>query len=133
MSQEIFEKGLVVRGEVLGAEYVKKSMGNTDDLTRPLQELVTEYCWGRVWSRPELARKTRSLVNVALLTALNRPIELKLHVGGALRNGCSPEEIMEVLLQCAIYCGVPAAADGTRTAREAIKEFNVARDGAGRG
>src|SRR5262252_7321183 len=113
-----FEDGLAVRREVLGDDYVDRAMAGADELTRPLQELVTEYCWGAVWTRPGLPRKTRSLVNLAMLTALNRPHELKLHVRGALRNGCTPDEIMEVLLQAAIYCGVPAAIDGFRVARE---------------
>jgi len=115
-----FEDGLAVRREVLGDDYVDRAMAGADELTRPLQELVTEYCWGAVWTRPGLPRKTRSLVNLAMLTALNRPHELKLHVRGALRNGCTPDEIREVLLQTAIYCGVPAAIDGFRVAREVL-------------
>jgi 4-carboxymuconolactone decarboxylase len=94
----------------------------SDDFNRPLQELVTQYCWGAVWSRPGLNRKTRSLINLAMLTALNRPHEVKLHLKGALNNGCSREEIMEVLLQTAIYCGVPAAIDSFRLAREVFNE-----------
>jgi 4-carboxymuconolactone decarboxylase len=117
-----FEAGLAVRREVLGAAYVDKALAEADDFTRPLQELVTEYCWGAVWTRPGLPRKTRSLVNLAILTALNRPHELKLHVRGALRNGCTRDEIMEVLLQAAIYCGVPAAIDSFRSAREVLAE-----------
>jgi 4-carboxymuconolactone decarboxylase len=117
-----FEDGLAVRREVLGAAYVDKAMAEADDFTRPLQELVTEYCWGAVWTRPGLPRKTRSLVNLGMLVALNRPHELKLHVRGALRNGCTRAEIMEVLLQAAIYCGVPAAVDSFRSAREALAE-----------
>jgi 4-carboxymuconolactone decarboxylase len=115
-----FEDGLAVRREVLGDDYVDRAMAGADELTRPLQELVTEYCWGTVWTRPGLPRKTRSLVNLAMLTALNRPHELKLHVRGALRNGCTRDEIREVLLQTAIYCGVPAAIDGFRVAREVL-------------
>jgi 4-carboxymuconolactone decarboxylase len=113
-----FEEGLAVRRQVLGADYVDRAIAEADEFTRPLQELVTEYCWGSVWTRPGLPRKTRSLLNLAMLTALNRPHELKLHVRGALRNGCTRDEIMEVLLQAAIYCGVPAAIDGFRVARE---------------
>jgi 4-carboxymuconolactone decarboxylase len=115
-----FDDGLAVRREVLGADYVDRAMAGADELTRPLQELVTEYCWGAIWTRPGLPRKTRSLVNLAMLTALNRPHELKLHVRGALRNGCTRDEIREVLLQAAIYCGVPAAIDGFRVAREVL-------------
>ena len=122
MTSELFEKGLKVRREVLGAEYVDASMSQADDFSRPLQELVTEYCWGNVWSRPGLDRKTRSLLNLAMLTALNRPHEVKLHVRGALNNGCSKNDIMEVLLQTAIYCGVPAAMDSLRVAKEIFQE-----------
>jgi 4-carboxymuconolactone decarboxylase len=107
----------------LGAEYVDKSISQADDFNRPLQELVTEYCWGTVWSRPGISRKMRSLINLAMLTALNRPHEVKLHLKGALNNGCSKEEIMEVLLQTAIYCGVPAAVDSFRLAREVFSEI----------
>ncbi len=122
MDRKRFEDGLAARREVLGAAYVDKALAEADDFTRPLQELVTEYCWGAVWTRPGLSRKTRSLVNLAMLTALNRPHEVKLHVRGALRNGCTRDEIMEVLLQTAIYCGVPAAIDSFRSAREVLAE-----------
>jgi len=117
-----FDAGLAVRRSVLGRRYVDESMRTADEFTRPLQELVTEYCWGAVWTRPGLPRKTRSLLNLAMLTALNRPHELRLHVRGALRNGCSRDEIMETLLQAAIYCGVPAAIDSFRIAREVLAE-----------
>jgi 4-carboxymuconolactone decarboxylase len=123
MNKELFEIGLQIRREVLGAEYVDKSISQADDFNRPLQELVTEYCWGTVWSRPGISRKMRSLINLAMLTALNRPHEVKLHLKGALNNGCSKEEIMEVLLQTAIYCGVPAAVDSFRLAREVFSEI----------
>ena len=125
MDKATYEKGLKVRREVLGAEYVDKSIASADDFNRPLQELVTEYCWGAVWDRPGLDRKTRSMLNLAMLTALNRPHELKLHVNGALNNGLTKAQIMEVLLQAAIYCGVPAAVDAFRQAREAFKERGV--------
>jgi 4-carboxymuconolactone decarboxylase len=115
-----FAEGLAVRRAVLGAEYVDRALADAGDLTRPLQELVTEYCWGAVWTRPGLSRKVRSLVNVAMLTALNRPHEVKLHLQGAVRNGCTREEIREVLLQTAIYCGVPAAVDSFRLAKEVL-------------
>ena len=114
MNKEVFERGLEVRKSVLGAEYVEKSLKSADDFNRPLQELVTEYCWGAVWGREELPRKIRSMLNLAMISALNRPHELKIHVRGALRNGVTKEEIREVLLQVAIYCGVPAAVDGFR-------------------
>jgi len=122
VATDLFEKGLEVRRAVLGKEYVDKSISDADDFTQPLQELVTEYCWGSIWTRPGLPRKTRSLINLAMLTALNRPHEVKLHLRGALNNGCSKEEIMEVLLQTAIYCGVPAAVDSFRTAKELLQE-----------
>jgi len=117
-----YEEGLAVRREVLGSAYVDKALADADDLTQPLQELITEYCWGAVWARPGLPRQTRSLINVAMLTALNRPHEIRLHLRGALRNGCTKEEIMEVLLQSAIDCGVPAAIDSVRIAREVFRE-----------
>ena len=129
MASELFEKGLKVRREVLGAEHVDASISQADDFSRPLQELVTEYCWGNVWSRPGLDRKTRSLINVAMLTALNRPHEVKLHLRGALNNGCSKNDIMEVLLQTAIYCGVPAAMDSLRVAKEFFQEVESKQDG----
>jgi 4-carboxymuconolactone decarboxylase len=130
MTEERYETGLRIRREVLGAEYVDKSIASADDFNRPLQELVTEYCWGAIWSRPGLSRKMRSLINLAMLTALNRPHEVKLHLKGALNNGCSKEEIMEVLLQTAIYCGVPAAIDSFRLAREIFNESKQASGGA---
>ena len=115
MATSLFEQGLAVRKAVLGDEYVEASIKNADDFNRPLQELVTEYCWGAVWTREGLPRKTRSLLNLAMLATLNRPHELELHLRGALRNGCTKEEIREVLLQVAIYAGVPAAVDSFRT------------------
>ena len=125
MSKEVFERGLEIRKSVLGAEFVEKSLKSADDFNRPLQELVTEYCWGAVWGREELPRKVRSMLNLAMISALNRPHELKMHVRGALRNGVTKEEIREVLLQVAIYCGVPAAVDGFRIAREAFAEADA--------
>jgi 4-carboxymuconolactone decarboxylase len=125
VNKELFDKGLQTRREVLGAEHVDAAIRNADDFNRPMQELVTQYCWGEVWNRPGLDRRTRSLLNLAMLTALNRPHELKLHVRGALNNGVTKDEVREVLLQAAIYCGVPAAIDGFRVAREAFKEAGV--------
>ena len=117
------EEGLKVRKDVMGAEYVERSLANADEFSRPLQELVTTCCWGAVWTRPELSRKTRSIINVAMLAALNRPHELKLHIQGAIRNGCTDVEIREILLQVAAYCGFPAAVDGFRVAREALQSM----------
>jgi len=128
MKSELFAKGLQVRREVLGAEYVDASIAQPDDFSRPFQELVTEYCWGSIWTRPGLDRKTRSLLNLAMLTALNRPHEVKLHIKGALNNGCSKNDIMEVLLQTAIYCGVPAAVDSFRVAKETFKEIESKKE-----
>jgi 4-carboxymuconolactone decarboxylase len=115
-----FEEGLELRKEVMGTEYVEQSFGEADDFTRPFQELVTEYAWGAVWARPGLPRKVRSLLTVALTAALNRPHELRLHLQGALRNGCTWEEIRETLLQVAVYAGMPAALDAFRVAREVL-------------
>ncbi|HZP88111.1 MAG TPA: carboxymuconolactone decarboxylase family protein [Burkholderiales bacterium] len=123
MNDELFDKGLEIRKAVLGKEYVEKSIAAADDFNMPLQRLVTEYCWGAVWGREELPKKTRSMLNIAMLSALNRPHEFKLHVQGALRNGVTKAEIREILLAVAIYCGVPAAVDAFRNAREAINEF----------
>jgi 4-carboxymuconolactone decarboxylase len=109
-----------VRREVLGAEHVNRSMAQASEFAQPLQELVTEYCWGAIWNRPGLDRKTRSLLNLAMLTALNRNHELGVHARGALTNGATVDEIQEVLLQAAIYCGVPAALDACRTVENAI-------------
>ena len=123
MNKEYFDRGMKIRKEVLGAEYVEKSFAAADDFNRPLQELVTEYCWGAVWGRDELPKKTRSMLNLAMISVLNSPHELKIHVKGAIKNGCTKDEIREVLLQVAIYGGVPAAVDSFRIAREAFKEM----------
>lgn len=122
---EKFERGLKTRREVLGSEYVDKSVAAADDFNWPMQKLVTEYCWDEIWNRPGLERKTRSLLNLAMISALNRPHELKLHVRGAINNGLTQAEISEVFLQVAIYCGVPAAIDSFRMAKETFKEMNL--------
>ncbi len=122
MNQDLFEQGLKTRRDVLGSAYVDKAIANADEFSKPLQELVTQYCWGDVWNRPGLDRKTRSLLNLAMLTALNRPHELKLHIRGALNNGVSKEEIREVFLQAAIYCGVPAGVESFRLAKEVFAQ-----------
>jgi 4-carboxymuconolactone decarboxylase len=124
MDKQTYERGLEIRKSVLGKEFVEKSIASADDFNRPLQELVTEYCWGAVWGRDGLNKKTRSIINLAMISALNRPHELKMHVKGALRNGLTREEIREVLLQVGIYCGVPAAVDSFRVAREALAEYD---------
>ena len=125
MNREAFDKGLKTRREVLGADYVDNAIQSADDFNRPLQEMVTEYAWDGIWNRPGLDRKTRSILNLGMLVALNRPHELKLHVRGAITNGLSKDEIREILLQTAIYCGVPAAIDGFRTAKEVFKEMGL--------
>lgn len=122
---EHFETGLEIRKAVVGAEYVEKSMSTADDFNRDFQELVTSYCWGAVWGREGLTRRERSLLNIAMLAALPRPNELKLHTKGALRNGVTTDEIREVLMQVAIYAGVPTGVDGFKVAREAINEFEA--------
>lgn len=122
MDRELYEEGLKIRREVLGAEYVDKSIASADDFNRPMQELTTTYCWGAIWGRPGLDRRTRSIVNLAMITALNRPHELKLHIAGALTNGLSKAEISEILLQTAVYCGIPAGIDAFRTARQVFEE-----------
>jgi len=120
MSKEVFDRGLEIRKSVLGAEFVEASFRGADAFSKPMQELVTEYCWGAVWGRDELPRKTRSMLNLAMIAALNRPHELKMHVRGALRNGVSKDEIREIFMQVAIYAGVPAGVDAFRVAREAF-------------
>ena len=129
MSNEKFEKGLALRKQVLGAEYVEKSMASADSFSMPMQELSTEYCWGHVWTRPGLELRERSLINIAMISALNRPHELKLHVKAALNNGLTRDQIREVILQVALYCGVPAGIDSTRIAREAFAEIDAAKKG----
>ena len=125
MDKKRFEKGLSIRRRVLGADYVDRALETADEFNRPMQELVTEYCWGEVWGRPGLDPKTRSLLNLTMLSALNRPHELKAHVRGALNNGVTKSEITEVFLQVAIYCGVPAAIGSFRVARETFTELNA--------
>ena len=126
MNKELFERGLEIRKAVLGKEYVENSLKTADDFNRPMQELTTEYCWGYVWGRDGLDRRTRSMLNLAMISALNRPHELKIHVKGALKNGVTRDEIREVLMQVAIYCGVPAGVDSFRIAREAFAELDKA-------
>lgn len=121
--KQSFERGLQVRREVLGDEHVNRSLARVTDFSRPIQELVTEYCWGGIWAGEELPRKTRSLVNLAVLTALNRSHELGVHVRGAVNNGVTIEEIQGVLMQTAIYIGVPAALESFRVAEGVLKEL----------
>ena len=117
-----FEDGLRMRKQVMGEDFVEKAFANADDFTMPLQEFITRNAWGTVWCRDGLELKTRSLITVAMLTALGRAHELKGHVRGALNNGATPEEIREVLLHAAVYCGAPLAVDAFRTAQEVMKD-----------
>lgn len=119
---ELFRTGLTLRREVLGADYVDRSLANANDFMMAFQEITTSWCWGYGWGRPGLDRKTRSMLNLAMLTALGRAPELKLHVAGALRNGVSVEEIKEILLHATIYCGIPAGLDAFKAANETLKE-----------
>ncbi len=121
-TSERFQKGLKIRREVLGSEHVDRSLQSADDFTGEFQQIVTEWCWGDLWGRPGLDRRTRSIINLAMLAALNRPNEVRLHVRGALNNGLSKEEIKEVLLQVMVYCGVPAALDTMKVAAEVFRE-----------
>jgi 4-carboxymuconolactone decarboxylase len=123
--KERYDAGLKTRREVLGAQYVDKAMAATDEFSQPFVELLNTYCWNDVWNRPGLDRKTRSMLNLAMLSALGKEHELKLHLNGALNNGLTKEQIREVLLQVAIYCGVPAAVVAFRCAREVFKDRGV--------
>ncbi len=122
MDAKRYEEGMAVRREVMGADRIDNVMKNTDAITRPIHDLITEYCWGEIWTRPGLSRKERSLINLGMLAALNRHNELKLHIGGALTNGVTKEEIVECFLQVAIYCGVPAGLETTNLSKEVFKE-----------
>lgn len=121
----LFEAGLKNRREVLGAEYVDKSIASADDFNMPLQELVTKYAWGEIWGREGLSRQQRSMLNLGMLVALGRSYELRLHIRGAINNGLTKDDIREVFLQTAIYCGMPAAIDAFRNAREVFKEMGI--------
>lgn len=129
--QQTFDEGTRVRREVLGAEHVNNSLAQASEFSRPIQELVTEYCWGVVWSRDGLPRKIRSLINLAMLTALNRPRELGVHVRGAINNGVTEAEIQEVLMQAAVYAGVPAALESFRVAEAVLREMAGAETAGG--
>jgi 4-carboxymuconolactone decarboxylase len=122
-----FKAGLAVRRKVLGDEYVNNSLANADEFTEPLQQFLTEHAWGAVWVREGLSLKTRSMLNLAMLTALNRPNELKLHIRGAINNGVTQEEMREIFLQAAVYCGAPAGLDSFKTAQSVFKEMAAAK------
>ena len=126
MSQDdLFSRGLANRKKVLGAAHVEKSWANVDDFNRPVQKLVTEYCWGEIWGDATLPFRTRSMLNIAMLTAMSQHHELAAHVKGALRNGVTREEIRSVLMQAAIYCGVPLSLAAFRVASEAIRAYEA--------
>jgi 4-carboxymuconolactone decarboxylase len=120
-SSEMFEQGLRTRREVLGADYVDRSLAQADDFMMAFQRITTEWCWGYAWNRPGLDRRTRSMLNLAMLTALGKSAELKLHVKGALANGVTVEEIKEILLHATVYCGIPAGLEAFRAAHEALQ------------
>ena len=122
MDKKMHDKGLEVRKAVLGEAYVNNALKNVDDFNRPFQEMLNEYCWGTVWGREELPRKTRSMLNIAMIAILNRQHEFRAHLKGALTNGVTKDEIREIFMQVAIYGGVPAAVDSMRIAREAFAE-----------
>ena len=124
MNRQLHERGIAVRKKVLGDEHVEKSVKATNDFNRPFHDFVTEYCWGVVWGRPGLTLNTRSIINLAMLSALNKPHELKLHIRGALRNGVTRDEIREVFMQVAVYCGVPAGVESFRCAQEVFAEID---------
>ena len=120
--EQLFQEGLKTRREVLGAEYVDGSLAKANEFMSSFQHITTEWCWGYAWNRPGLERKTRSMLNLAMLTALNRPAEIKLHVKGALNNGVTVEEIKEILLQATVYCGIPAGLDAFKVANQVLEE-----------
>ena len=122
---DLFERGLALRREVLGAEYVDKSLQSANEFMMAFQRITTEWCWGYAWTRPGLDKKTRSLLNLAMLTALNRSPEIKLHVRGALNNGVTVDEIKETLIHATIYCGIPAGLDAFKAANDVLKEVGA--------
>jgi len=127
MDQELFDKGMEIRRDVLGDEYVDRALAQMNGFNRPLQEMVTQYCWGALWGREGFSKRDRSVVNLAIIATLNRSHELKAHVKGAINNGLSKDEIAEILLQVGVYAGIPAAVDSFRTANEAFAELDAAK------
>jgi 4-carboxymuconolactone decarboxylase len=125
MDEKVHNAGLAIRREVLGDKHVDQSLASATDFSKPMQDLVAEYCWGTIWTREALDRRSRSVLNLGMMTALNRSRELKLHVRGAIRNGLSVEEIREVLLQTAVYCGIPAALEAFAAAEAVLTEMGV--------
>jgi 4-carboxymuconolactone decarboxylase len=133
MNDDRYRRGLAIRREVLGEAHVDRSLAGVSDFSRPVQEFVTSAAWGDIWSRPGLDRRTRSLLNLVMLTALNRNHELGVHVRGAVTNGCTEGEIQEALMQAAVYCGAPAALESFRVAERVLGEIAAERAGASRG
>ena len=125
-----YARGLAMRRAVLGDEHVDRSLREATDFSGLAQDFVTEFCWGDVWTRPGLDRRTRSLINLAMLTALNRKHEFRVHVRGAINNGCTTEEIRETLMQAIVYCGAPAGLEAFREAQAVLDELAAERDGA---
>ena len=124
MDPQTHERGREIRTRVLGAEYVERAAANADEFSQPLQDLVTEYCWGAVWGRDGLPPKSRSMITLAMIATLNRPQELATHIKGALRNGVTRDEIREIFLQVGVYAGIPAAVDSFRIARATFAELD---------
>jgi len=122
LDDDLYKRGMVMRRQVLGDAYVDKAISNVDDFNRDFQRIVTEYCWGEVWTRQVLTNKQRSLNNLCIIATLNRATEFEIHVRGALRNGCTPEEIRDTLIQVAIYAGIPAGVEAFRIARKVLME-----------
>jgi 4-carboxymuconolactone decarboxylase len=129
MNKELFDKGMKIRRATLGDAYVDRALGRMNDFNKPMQELVTEYCWGEVWGRPGLSRRDRSMINIAMIAILNRHNELKGHLRGALNNGLTREEVAEVLLQVGIYGGIPAAVDSFNIATDTFNELDAENEG----
>jgi 4-carboxymuconolactone decarboxylase len=125
LDQHTFDKGFRIRREMFGAELADKTWESADDFNRPFEELVNQYCFGEIWSSPGLDRRTRSIITLAMLTGLNRPNQIRAHVRGAIANGVTKDELKELFLQAAIYCGVPAAVDSFRIAREVFQEMGI--------
>jgi 4-carboxymuconolactone decarboxylase len=123
MKSDTYQAGLAKRREVLGDKYVNEALARADDFSGPLQDYLTEHAWGAVWTRPGLDNKTRSILNLAILTAINRPNELRIHLRGAINNGVTRDEIREIFLHCAVYCGAPAALDSFKLARQLFADL----------
>jgi 4-carboxymuconolactone decarboxylase len=124
-NDELFELGLAIRREVLGSDYVDRSLASANSFMMAFQRITTEWCWGYAWSRPGLDRRSRSMINLAMLTALNRPAEIKLHVKGAVNNGLTADEILEILFQATVYCGIPAGLDAFKVANEVLIDMGL--------